>query len=59
MGMWHDRNGHQGVQHTIALIWERFYWGTMLYDIQNWVKNCQHCNVTHRNIQGFQVNVVS
>ena len=27
----------------IALVCERFCWGTMLHDIQSWVKNCQHC----------------
>ena len=43
MAMLHDENGHQGVEQTVALIQERFYWGTMLYDVQSWVKNCQHC----------------
>ena len=41
--MLHDECGHQGLEHTVVLIQERFYWGTMLQDIQNWVKNCQHC----------------
>ena len=43
MVMLQDENGHQGVKCTAALVWERFYWGTMLYNIQSWVKNCQHC----------------
>ena len=43
MAMLHDENGHQGVEWTVALIQERFYWGTMLYDIQSWVKHFQHC----------------
>ena len=33
MAMLHDENGHQGVEQTVALIQERFYWGTMLYDV--------------------------
>ena len=28
---------------AMALIQERFYWITMLYDVQSWVRNCQHC----------------
>ena len=43
MAMLHDENGHQGVEWTVALIQERFYWGTMLYDVQSWVKYCQPC----------------
>ena len=47
MVIFHDENGHQGVEHTVTLVWERFYWGTMLYDIQSWVKNCQHCKTAN------------
>ena len=43
MVMLHNEYGHQGVECTVALVWERFYWGTMLYDVQSWVKNCQCC----------------
>ena len=42
MGMLHDENGHQVVEGTVVLVWETFYWGTMLYNIQDWVKKCQH-----------------
>ena len=38
MVMLHDENGHQGVEWTVAPICERFYWGTMLHDVQSWVK---------------------
>ena len=31
------------VEWAVALVQERFYWGTMLYDIQSWIKNCQCC----------------
>ena len=40
MAMLHDENGHQGVERTVAFVQERFYWGTMLHDVQSWVKNC-------------------
>ena len=43
MAMLHDENGHQGVERTVALVRERFYWGTMLHDVHSLVKNCQHC----------------
>ena len=43
MAMIHDENGHQGVERTVAPIQERLYWSTLLYDIQSWVKKCQHC----------------
>ena len=51
MAMLHDENGHQGVEQTVALIQERFYWGTMLYDVQSWVKNCQHCKTAKAHTQ--------
>ena len=41
--MLHDENGHQGAEFTVALVQERFYWGTMLYDIQDWFKKHQWC----------------
>ena len=31
--------GHQGLECTLALCWERFYWNTMFQDVTNYVKN--------------------
>ena len=39
----HDGQGHQGLECTIDLCWERFYWNTMFQDVTNYVKNCPHC----------------
>ena len=39
----HDGQGHQGLEHTLALCWERFYWNTMFQDVTNYVQNCPHC----------------
>ena len=34
----HDGQGHQGLEHTLALCQERFYLNTMFQDITNYVK---------------------
>ena len=34
----HDGQDHQGLEHTLALCWERFYWNTMFQDVSNDVK---------------------
>ena len=38
----HDGQGHQGLERTPALCWERFYWNTMFQDVTNYVKTCPH-----------------
>ena len=39
----HDGQGHQGLECTLALCQERFYWNTMFQDVTNYVKNCPRC----------------
>ena len=39
----HNGQGHQGLERTLALCWERFYWNTMFQDVSNYVKTCPHC----------------
>ena len=39
----HDGQGHQGLERTLALCWERFYWNTMFQDVSNYVKTCPNC----------------
>ena len=34
----HDGQGHQGIERTIALCWEQFYWNTMFQDVTKYVK---------------------
>ena len=36
----HDGQGHQGIDRTIALCREQFYWSTMYRDIAQYVKDC-------------------
>ena len=42
----HDGQGHQGIERTIALCWERFYWNTMFQDVTKYVKECPPCQIT-------------
>ena len=44
--MLHDDYGHQGLDQTLALVRERFYWSTMNQDITDYVTNCHWCHVT-------------
>ena len=41
----HDGQGHQGIERTIALYWEQFYWNTMFQDVTKYVKECPHCQI--------------
>ena len=43
--MLNDGQGHQGVDRTIALCREQFYWNTMYKDIAQYVKDYLHCQV--------------
>ena len=36
----HDDQGHQGIERTIALCWEQFYWNTMFQDGAQYVIEC-------------------
>ena len=39
----HDGQGHQGLERTLPLCQERFYWNTMFQDVNNYVKTCPRC----------------
>ena len=41
----HDGQGHQGIERTIALCQEQFYWNTMFQDVTKYVKECPHCQI--------------
>ena len=43
LSLLHDGKGHQGLECTLALCLERFYWNTMFQDGTNYVKNCPQC----------------
>ena len=39
----HDESGHLGVEKTLELIRERFYWPKMGAEVEQYVKNCGRC----------------
>ncbi len=39
----HDAAGHQGIERTVSLVRERFYWPTLLKDVEHYCKNCKRC----------------
>ena len=50
--MLHDDNGHQGLDQTLALVRERFYWSTMNHDATGYVTNCHWCHVAKGHYTG-------
>ena len=50
--MLYDDYGHQGLDHTLALVRERFYQSTMYEDITEYVTNCHQCHVTKGHYTG-------
>ena len=45
LNLLHDGQGHQGLERTLALCQERFYWNTMFQDVTNYVKTCPQCQM--------------
>ena len=52
--MLHDHYGHQGLDQTLALVRERFYWSMMNHDVTEYVTNCHQCHVTKDHYTGLQ-----
>ena len=50
--MLHDDYGHQGLDQTLALVRERFYWSTMNHDATEYVTNCHWCHVAKGHYTG-------
>ena len=50
--MLHDDYGHQGLDWTLALVRERFYWSTMNHDVTEYVTNCHWCQVAKGHYTG-------
>ena len=51
--MLHDDHGHQGLDWTLALVRERFYWSTMNHDdATEYVTNCHRCHVAKGHYTG-------
>ncbi|XP_061127111.1 uncharacterized protein LOC133147011 [Syngnathus typhle] len=39
----HDESGHLGIDKTLELLRDRFYWPKMGAEVEQYVKNCGHC----------------
>ena len=52
--MLHDDYGHQGLDWTLALVSERFYWGTMNHVVTEYVTNCHWCHVAKGHYKDLQ-----
>ena len=39
----HDNVGHLGIERTLSLLRDRFYWPNMAKDVENYIKSCLHC----------------
>ena len=50
--MLHDDYGHQGLNQTLALVSERYYWSTMNHDVTKYVTNCHQCHVVKGHYTG-------
>ena len=50
--MFHDCQGHQGMERTIALCRECCYWNTMYKDETEDMNNCPHCQVAKGHYVG-------
>ena len=44
--------GHQGIERTLALLHEHFYWPTMSQDASDYVTNCECCCVSKGDYTG-------
>ena len=45
LSLLHNGQGHQGLECTLALCRERFYWNTMFQDVTYYVRNCPQCQM--------------
>ena len=57
--MLYDDHGHQGLDQTLALVRERFYWSMMNQDVTKYVTNCHWCHVAMGHYTGLQTQQVS
>ena len=49
----HDDYGPQGLDQTLALVRERFYWSMMNHDANEYVTNCHWCHVEKGHYTGL------
>ena len=54
----HDNVGHLGIERTISLLCDRFYWPNMAQDIEIYVKSCPRCLQFKRLPERANLNLV-
>ena len=57
LNLLHDGQGHQGLERTLALCWERFYWNAMFQDVTNYVKTCPWCQMAKGDYTDAKTNL--
>jgi len=55
----HDYNAHPGRNRTNKAIKTRYFWATMIADIQSYILNCQHCNTRKADTQRATIPILS
>ena len=48
----HDDSGHQGLERTLELVQSRVFWPNMFKDVDTYLLNCKHCQVSKGNYVG-------
>lgn len=41
----HHEHGHQSVERTVNLVWQRCYWPGIHLDVKRWCQECERCQV--------------
>lgn len=61
ISLMHDtvEGGHYGVQKTLDKIKLRFYWPRSRYDVEEYCRNCQICQISKPSIKRTKADIVS
>ena len=54
----HDNMGHLGIERTTSLLKDRFYWPSMIEDIEHHIKSCPHCLQFKTQPEGVELNPI-
>ena len=55
----HDDSGHQGLERTLELVQSRVFWPNMFKDVDPYLLNCEHCQVSKGNYVGPKTQLES
>lgn len=55
----HDDSGHFGLERTLQMIRERFYWPGMFQEIKAWCEQCERCCLRKTPTAGLRAPLVS